>query len=93
MVKANHRPEINTFIAASFKAVKAGTATKEQQIEFYRFLMITLCMSRTDAYAETDRDTAFQLGRQWVGLQVASISDVDLIELANKEKRASKGSK
>lgn len=93
MSKANIIPKIDTFTAASFKAVREGKASEQQQQEFFRFVCVELGMIQSDAYADSERDTAFMLGRQWVARQVVSICDVDMIELAKKEKGARKVSR
>jgi len=84
-VKPNQVPKIDTFIAASFRAVRDGKASPQQQAEFFKTLVIDLGAIQQDPFCESERDTSFLLGRQWVGRQVMSICEAPMEALAKRE--------
>lgn len=84
-MKANQIPKIDSFTAASVRAVRDGKATEQQQQEFYRFVVIDLGMLQADAFADTDRDTAFALGRQFVARRVVDAADVPMGKLPQRQ--------
>lgn len=84
-MKHNAIPKIDTFIAASVRAVRDGTASQHQQQEFYKFVLLDLGMLTTDAYCDSERDTAFCCGRQWVARRIVDACEVPMEALAKRD--------
>lgn len=63
-------PISNPSVAAAFRALRDGTAAPYQQQLAMRWLMDSACLMQHFPYHLTDRDTAFALGRRFVGEHV-----------------------
>ena len=78
-------PEAPLAVAAAFKALHAGTANGHQQQLALQWLIREACGKAHFPYRETDRDTVFALGRQFVGDIVIGFFNADLSALRRAE--------
>ena len=68
-------------VAASIKALHAGTANEHQQHLALDWIIREACGKAHFAYHQSDRDTAFALGRQFVAEQIIGLFNADLSSL------------
>jgi hypothetical protein len=74
-----HEPApISLFIATAARAMVAGQASEHQQKELVKWLVFQACGKALPAYQQSDRDTAFMLGRHFVADQLNGLLTVDL---------------
>lgn len=75
---ANEPAPISLFIASAGRALASGTANEHQQKELLKWLVFQACGKALPAYQQSDRDTAFMLGRHFVADQLNGLLTVDL---------------
>jgi hypothetical protein len=68
-------------VASAFKALHAGEASGHQQQIALQWLVREACGKAHFPYHPSDRDTAFALGRQFVGDLVVGLFNADLSSL------------
>ena len=67
--------------AHALRALHEGTATAEQQKRAMFWILTKACDVPGMPYRDNDRDTAFALGRLFVGKQIGRLLTVDLSKL------------
>lgn len=67
----------------ALKALRAGTATPEQQIAALNWIVIYGCAVGEDTFRNSDRETAYQCGRRRVGVLISRVIDTDLSKLVD----------
>lgn len=60
------------------QAVWAGKATEGQQVKTLSFIMDELCARSSNQYFESDRETAFALGKKFIGDHIAGALNAKL---------------
>ena len=79
--RATELPEPDLAAAAAIQALAAGVAEPEQQIRALRWIIESAAGTYRLNYFESDRDTAFALGRAFVGQIVAGAARLNLSTL------------
>ena len=82
---ANESAPISLFMASAARAIAEGVAGDHQQKQFMHWLVFHACGKSYPSYHDTDRDTAFALGRQFVADQINGLLTVDLELLRRNE--------
>jgi hypothetical protein len=72
-VLATHLPATDIADATAVRAVADGTADADQQKRAMKWIIEKAAMTYDLAYFQTDRDTAFALGRVFVGQQIVGL--------------------
>lgn len=67
--------------AYAVKACISGTATEHQQRLAMQWIINAASVAHGQHYHDNDRDTAFALGRAFVGQQILGIARIDLVSL------------
>lgn len=80
-------PEYEIADAAAIQAVAAGTATPDQQKRAVKWIIECGAATYDFHYFASERDTAFSLGRQFVGQQTVKLIKMRL-DLLRKTKNA-----
>jgi hypothetical protein len=76
--------------AAAVQAVSHGTATPDQQIRAYAWIIERAAMTYDETFhPESDRMSTFMQGRRFVGLKLVLMSRLNLQYLKSKEDPAS----
>lgn len=74
--------------AAALQAVSRGTASADQQLRAYRFIVERLAgtydMSYRPGGIDGDRDTIFAEGKRFVGTQLVKFANINLAILTKK---------
>lgn len=70
--------------AHALRALRTGTASPEQQKRALDWITLNACAVATLSWRETDREMAFLVGRQFVGLQIGRLLTCDLNILRRK---------
>jgi hypothetical protein len=79
---ANEAPVAPLHVAAAFKALHAGSATPHQQQEALQWLLREACgKAHFPYFGDRTHDTAFALGRQFVGDLIVGLFNADLSSL------------
>lgn len=68
-------------VVRAIKALHAGTAESAQQQLALKWIIREFCAKAHFAYHESDRDTAFHLGRQFVGEAIIGAFNAELSTL------------
>ena len=71
--------------AHALRALQAGTATADQQQRALRWILVNACDTAGQPYWPSDRDTAFALGRLFVGKQIGRLLTCDISTLRGPE--------
>jgi hypothetical protein len=82
---ANYVPTVSLPVATAIKALRMGEATSHQQQTALEWIIRDAAGKATFAFHQTDRDTAFALGRQFVADQIIGLFNADLYSLRNKD--------
>lgn len=70
---------------SAFQALQSGTATPDQQMRALRWLIERGAGTYEFNYYPSDRDTAFALGRAFVGQQVVKLLKLSISDLRRGE--------
>lgn len=83
--KANEPPAVTYAVAMAIRGLRAGTATEDQQKLALEWIVGDAAAKRHFPYHQTDRDTAFALGRVFVAEQIVGLFHIDLSTLRREE--------
>lgn len=72
--------------AHALRAMSNGTASADQQQRALKWILHKACVVGGMPYEETDRDTAFQLGRLFVGKEIGRLLTCDLASLRRQQR-------
>jgi ABC-type nickel/cobalt efflux system permease component RcnA len=78
---ANAAPEAPLAVASAFKALHAGEASGHQQQIALQWLIREACGKAHFPYHQSERDTAFALGRYFVADLIVGLFNADLSSL------------
>lgn len=67
--------EYDEVTLAAFRALKEGKANEGQQQMALEHILFNLCRIRHPSFAATERETNFNEGARFVGLQIAGMFD------------------
>lgn len=78
---ADEVPAVSLVVAQSIKALHDGRATEHQQKTALQWILREACGKAHFPFYETDRDTVFALGRQFVADNIIGLFNADLSTL------------
>jgi hypothetical protein len=85
-IRAPHiPPDYELADASAFQALLRGEAAPDQQQRALRWLIEKAAGTYEMNFYPTDRETAFALGREFVGQQVVKLTRLDLASLRRQE--------
>jgi hypothetical protein len=84
-VLATHLPQTDLADATAIRALADGTADSEQQKRALKWVIERAAMTYDLAYFPSDRDTAFALGRAFVGQQIVGLLKLNTSALRRLE--------
>jgi hypothetical protein len=84
-MKADDVPKASLADAHALRALHAGTASADQQKRALRWILERGCEVGGMQWFDTDRETAFSLGRLFVGKQIGRLLICDLSTLKPEE--------
>lgn len=70
----------------ALQAVWSGTANEAQQVTALTFIMEDLCDRGSNQYYPNDRDTAFALGKKFIGDHIAGAINAKLGKIQEAKK-------
>jgi hypothetical protein len=82
---ANAIAPVTLAIASAVKALHDGTASSHQQQLALQWIVREACGKAYFPYHASDRDTAFALGRSFVGEQIVGLFNADLSSLRRQD--------
>jgi hypothetical protein len=75
--------------AHALRALRAGTASEDQQRRALDWILLKACRVGDLPWEETDRETAFAIGRMFVGKEIGHLLICDLSTLRREDERPS----
>lgn len=72
-VLATHLPDTDLADATAIRALADGTADSDQQRRALKWIIEKAAMTYGFSYFQSERDTAFALGRVFVGQQIVGL--------------------
>lgn len=84
-MKADETLEAELADAHALRALHEGRATPDQQKRALQWILGRGCLVGGLPWAETDRETAFLCGRQFVGKQIGRLLICDLTSLRRRK--------